>query len=441
MSNFLLLLLAFALVLLNAFFVAAEFGMVKLRNTRVAAIKEMYGLRGQILAQIHQHLDAYLSGCQLGITLASLGLGWVGEPAVAQLLEPVFHRIGNLSLEWITALSFLISFFILSFLHIVIGELMPKSLAIRQSETVSVWTAIPLYGFYWLMYPLIWLLNTCSNILLRWTRLDTTHQGENFFSSDEIRLILNASRLHGELTREETEIIQRTMDFADLRVPEVMRPLEEMVALDIEQPIAQSVQTILKHRYSRYPIYRKNENNIIGIVHVKDLFAQMAEQNQIDTLEPLVRPILKVSRLLPALDLLRKFREGMPHFALVYSGKDRCIGFITLDNLLHILIGRIKDEFHKTQDDWVVNADGTLTVKGDCSIYSLERALSTDIEIDEEEEQRIDTLMGLIIHRLHSLPKQGDRIEFKEFTAEIEKVRRSFVEIIKIYPKPPKSNE
>jgi|SRR3990167_352560 len=185
--------LALLLVLLNAFFVAAEFGMVKLRTTRVATIEKTYGLRGRILSYVHEHLDAYLSACQLGITFASLGLGWVGEPAFAHLLEPIFHFLGIASSETVKIISFFFAFSIISFLHIVMGELMPKSLAIRQSEKVSLWTAIPLYGFYWIMYPAIWFLNTCSNFFLSLARLDEIHKGEHFYSTDEIKLVLGAS--------------------------------------------------------------------------------------------------------------------------------------------------------------------------------------------------------------------------------------------------------
>lgn len=255
MINFIQVLLAFLLVLLNAFFVAAEFGMVKLRATRVEAIKDMYGLRGRILVHIHKHLDAYLSACQLGITIASLGLGWIGEPAFADLLRPFLIFIGVSSPQLITVIAFFVAFSFISFLHIVVGELMPKSLAVRQSERVSVWTALPLYGFYWLMYPAIWMLNTCSNFLLRVFKLDEVHQSEYFHSTDEIKLLLGASHLHGELTEEEFEIIEHTLDLADLKVTEVMRSNEEMVMLNISKPIQEIIEIIMKHRYSRYPVY------------------------------------------------------------------------------------------------------------------------------------------------------------------------------------------
>lgn len=439
MIDFLYILIAIALVFMNAFFVAAEFGMVKLRHTRVTVIKRTYGLRGKILANVHKHLDAYLSACQLGITLASLGLGWIGEPAFAHLITPVLHLLNISSPELIRFIAFFIAFTLISFLHIVVGELMPKSLAIRQSEKVSIWTAMPLYGFYWIMYPAIWILNTCSNWLLKMTGLDKFHRGEHFYSTDEIKLILNTSHLHGELTKDEAEILEHTIDFADLKVTEVMRPYEEMIKLNIKTPIEEALKIAAENRYSRYPVTDANNKEIIGIIHVKDLFAALYQKQLIKNLKPFLRPILKVSQRLPALDLLRKFREGRPHFALVYKG-DLLLGFVTLDNLLHILIGRIKDEFHLTQDDWVANPDGSLLVRGDCPLYSLERALDQDIDVSDQEPEP-ETLTGYILNKLGRLPNEGERISFKQFKAIILKMRGSRIMKIKIIPKPKPKEE
>ena len=434
MHNLLLIFLAIILVLLNAFFVAAEFSMVKLRTTRVQAIKESYGLRGYILEQVHQQLDAYLSACQLGITLASLGLGWIGEPAFAHLLEPIFSALGIVSPHIIAVSAFLVAFFIISFLHIVIGELMPKSLAIRQAEFISIWTAVPLYGFYWVMYPAIWVLNSCSNFFLSKIGLDVSHQHEGFYSSDELKLILSGSHLHGELEKDQRDILEHTMDLAELNVTEVMRPADEMIVLNKNDPFELISNKILHNRYSRYPVYDSNAGAIVGVIHVKDLFADLLIKREIEDLEPYIRPVLKVSHKLPAMDLLRKFRDGMPHFALIYKSNTVLLGFVTLDNLLHVLIGRIKDEFHKTHDDWVKNVDGSFTTKGECSIYSLERALDCDITVNPDERE-LNTLYGLIITRHGKLPKEGELIPFIEFDALIEKVQDSSVTRIKIIPK------
>lgn len=416
MTNFVLIILALLLVLLNAFFVAAEFGMVKLRNTRISIIKKSHGLQGRILFYIHEHLDAYLSACQLGITFASLGLGWVGEPAFAHLLKSVFSAVGINSVEAIKIIAFFFAFSLISFLHIVVGELMPKSLAIRQSETVSLWTAIPLYVFYWMMYPAIWFLNFCSNFFLKVVGLDKVHPGEHFYSTDEIKLVLGASHLHGELTREEFNMLEHTLEFADLRVTEVMRPYSEMVTLDISQSTDLIMKTIMETRYSRYPIYDPNKKEIIGIMHIKDLFSAMYRLGKIEDIRDLIRPILKVHSRLPALDVLRKLREGMPHFALIYSKPENYIGFVTLDNLLHVLVGRIKDEFHKTREDWVINSDGTIAAKGSCTLYSLEQALDQDIDIEDES---IETLGGLIMKRLGRPATVGDEIHFDLFSVKV----------------------
>ncbi|HXH54784.1 MAG TPA: hemolysin family protein [Gammaproteobacteria bacterium] len=427
------ILIACLLLFVNAFFVAAEFGMVKLRQTQVNRIQEMYGIRGRVLFKIHGQLDSYLSACQLGITLSSLGLGWVGEPAFAYLFDPLLQLIGIISPQAIKIIAFSMAFSFLSFLHIVIGELMPKSLAIRQPESVSLWTSLPLYGFYWLMFPAIWLLNNCSNFMLNITGLGSTHHTQHFYSTEEIKLILTASHLHGELTQEETKIIKHTLDFADLSVTEIMRPKEEIIMLYTNEPVSQLLQKIIKYRYSRYPVYDDAKDEVIGIIHIKDFFFALYQNQELIDLKALARPILKVSYRLPTLNLLRKFRTGTSHFALVYRKKEILTGFVTLDNLLHIILGRIKDEFHKTMVDWRENPDGTLTIKGDCSIYSLERALDQDIEFTEDE--KVNTITGLIFNKLHAFPKEGDRIEFEGFDAVIEKNQGAKIVTIRIYPK------
>jgi CBS domain containing-hemolysin-like protein len=430
MINFVYILIAFALVFFNAFFVASEFAMVKLRHTRLNIIEEKYGLKGKILARIHNNLDAYLSACQLGITLASLGLGWIGEPAFAMLLKPSFKLLGISSESTIELLSFFMGFSIISFLHIIIGELMPKSIAIRQSEAISLWTALPLYLFYWAMFPAIWLLSTCSNHLLKITRLNRSAKGEHFYSTDEIKLILSSSFLHGELTKDESEMLEHTLDLADLTVTAVMRPIEEMISLDLTQPIQQSLQIVIETRYSRYPVI-DSAKNIVGMVHIKDLLEKLYHQKNIISLQDLIRPTLKLSWHLPATELLQQFREGTSHFAVIYRGPETPIGFVTLDNLLHILVGRIKDEFHRTKDDWVSLSAQEYLFKGNSSLYMVERAL--DIHIFPEDPAT--TLGGLILNKLGGVPTLHQEIEFDEFVAKIEKMRGPKILSVKVTKK------
>ncbi len=434
LNNLFLLLLAFLLVLLNAFFVAAEFGMVKLRRTRVMAIKQTHGFKGKILAQVHKHLEAYLSACQLGITLASLGLGWLGEPAFSYLLQPLFKLMGIHSQEMVVLISFFCGFIIISFLHIVIGELVPKSLAIRQSERISLWTAVPLYFFYWAMYPAIWFLNSCANFVLRLARLDQVHKGEHSYSPEEIKLILSSCHTHAEFTQQEIDILNHSIEFFDLKVSEVMRSADEMIALDGEKSIHDSLEIILTQRYSRYPIFIENEPKaIVGIIHIKDILFSLSQKNGEKKLKEIMRPILKVFANLYAIDLLNKLQEGMPHFALVCNHDGMAIGFLTLDNLFQVLVGRVRDEFHKIEEPWTIAPDGGYLMKGNSSLYILERALNIEIE-QNEEEKTSDTIFGLIITLLGRLPSEGERIEFPQFTVVVNKMIGHKVTEVLVYP-------
>src|SRR5690554_3454830 len=270
-NNLFLIVFALLLVLLNGFFVAAEFGLVKLRPTRVRAIAKSLGWRGRMLAKVHVQLDAYLSACQLGITLASLGLGWVGEPAFAAILEPFLMHIGITNPKLIHGIAFFIAFFTISYLHIVIGELVPKSMAIRTSERVALWTAAPLYGFYWLMYPAIWLLNKSANQVLSYFRLQSGDGHDNHYSSEELKLILRSSSPSEKFSRAEWRILAQAIDFRELNVSDLMRPFHEAISLYEDDTPEENLERIAQHRYSRYPLVDK-DGKIAGIIHIKDVF-------------------------------------------------------------------------------------------------------------------------------------------------------------------------
>lgn len=430
MHNLFYIFLALLLVLLNGFFVAAEFAMVKLRQTRVLTIRENYGFRGQLLSKIHAHLDAYLSACQLGITLASLGLGWIGEPAFAELLHPLLAMLNITSPALIKGIAFAVAFFFISFLHIVLGELAPKSLAIRRPETISLWSAPLLYCFYWGMYPLIWILNSSANLLLKAMGANTTHEMENSYTAEELKLIFDASHAQGQLHKDEMEILEHALDLADLNAADVMRPADEMILLNIDDPLDINLNKIIAHHYSRYPVYKDEPNNLIGIVHVKDLFAKLQQQKNLSDLNKHLRPLLNVPRDMPATELFQQFRLGFSHFATVHNDSGLLIGFVTLDNILGSLFGHIQDEFNKTQDDWVKTKDGAYLMKGNLPLYALEKALDIDIDTDS-----IDTISGLILAKLERLPKPFERVSFEQFDIEVRKMKGPKILLVKVYPK------
>jgi CBS domain containing-hemolysin-like protein len=431
---------ALLLVALNGFFVAAEFGLVKLRQTRVRTLVAKHGMRGRLLAKVHGRLDAYLSACQLGITLASLGLGWIGEPAFAQLLTPVFRVLGIESPELIHGISLFFAFSCISFLHIVVGELAPKTIAIRQAEKISLWVAMPLYGFYWAMYPAIWLLNTSANTVLRIAGLTADHGGDSHYSNEELKLILRGRRdgAAGSIaaatavySQEEWNTFAHSLDFSRLTVSDLMRPAYEMVGLRRDLPLRENMQIVARHRFSRYPLFEDAAGErIAGMIHLKDVLLARHAGSTLDDLSKYVRPVQYVKPNMPALELFRRFRKGAPHLALVGHKGEKPIGFLTLDNLLGALVGQIHDEFRQGDADWTRMDDGTLMGKGSLPVVSLERALGIDID-----EGRAESVGGLVIQALNDLPAEGQRVSFDCFDIVVKKMKGPRIVLVRVYPK------
>ncbi len=427
----LLLFSAILLVFLNGFFVAAEFSLVKLRATRVRTMVKVYGLPGKILGRVHSRLDAYLSACQLGITLASLGLGWVGEPAFSRIVEPVLTFFGVDSPALLHAASLTISFSVISFLHIVVGELAPKSLAIRLSDKVGLWTSVPLYVFYWIMYPGIWVLNASANLILKWLGLSGSGEHEAHYSAEELKLILRTSRASDVFTQDEWAVLAHTLDFGDLTVADLMRPFHEAVSLSADASHADNLQRIAHQRFSRYP-WLDEDGNVKGLLHVKDLLPALVDGQGVGELREYLRPALLISPDMKAVELMRRFRTGAPHFATVGIKGQAPLGFITLDNLLGALVGEIRDEFRQSHQEWIRQDDGTLLGKGSLPIFSLERALGVEIVNDE-----VDSVGGLVMWKLGSVPREGDRVKFERFDVVVKKMKGPRIVLVRVHPHDP----
>ena len=436
MQNVLLVVLALLLVALNGFFVAAEFGIVTLRKTRVRAIAKTGGLRGRILYKVHSQLDAYLSACQLGITLASLGLGWVGEPAFAKLLEPVFSLLAITSAQIIHGVSFVVAFSVISFLHIVVGELAPKSLAIRVPEAVGLWSAVPLYGFYWTMYPAIWLLNESANLVLRIAGLSGVGSHETHYSNDELKLILrtNTGTPGERFTHDERHILAQSLEFAQHTVADLMRPINEVSALYASRSLEQNLDTMRRNRFSRYPYFDEDGEEVLGVIHLKDLFFAEQSGKDVDDLTEYLRPVELISARTPAIELFRRFRGGAPHFALIGEKGKRPVGFITLDNLLGAIVGEIRDEFRLNENDWLPQGDGTYIGKASLPIVSLERVLGIDIDNEAMGLDEVESVGGLLMAKLGDIPKQGQRIEFPKFDVVVKKTNGPRILLVKVIP-------
>ena len=419
----------FALVLANGFFVAAEFAIVKLRQTRVEAIEAEAGWRGVVLGRVHGHLDAYLSACQLGITLSSLGLGWIGEPAFADLLEPMLSGLGIVDPEVVSGIAFFVAFLTISYLHIVIGELAPKSMAIRMSERVALWTAAPLYAFYWLMYPLIWGLNHSAFWVLRQLKLDVPAHGEGGYSVDEIKLILRSTHVDSAMASDEWRVLAQALDFGDAEAADLMRPFKEAVVLSRALSVQENLARITTHRFSRYP-YLDAEGRVVGVVHLKDLFLTQQGALRPESIEAAVRPPLLVAPDLPASELFRRFRLEGQHMAIIGYAGHRPTGMLTFDDVLSALVGGIRDEFRRSRTDWTRLEDGSVIAMGTLPIFTLEQFLGIDIDA-----QDVRTVGGLIMQKLETLPEAGQRIEFESFDVVVEKMEGARMTQIHVYPK------
>jgi CBS domain containing-hemolysin-like protein len=429
-ADFGMILFALILVLLNGFFVAAEFAMVKLRSTRVEAIADKNGWRGHILRTVHSQLDAYLSACQLGITLASLGLGWVGEPAFAHILEPLLDAVGVQSAEVIKGVSFFAAFFVISYLHIVVGELAPKSWAIRKPELLSLWTAVPLYLFYWTMYPAIYLLNASANTILRFAgQGEPGPHHEHHYNRDELKLILHSSRA-SDPSDQDMRVLASAVEMGELEVVDWANSREDLIYLNSTAKLEEVFSLFRRHKYSRFPVYDEETANFIGLLHIKDLLLQLSVLEMLPSkfnLTELLHPLERVTRHMQLSSLLEQFRKGGAHFALVEEADGKVIGFLTMEDVLEALVGDIQDEHHKAERGILAYQPGKLLVRGDTPLFKVERLLGIDLDHVEAE-----TLAGLVYETLKRVPEEEEVLEVEGLRIIIKKMKGPKIILAKV---------
>jgi CBS domain containing-hemolysin-like protein len=429
-NSLLLTLVGLLLVLLNGFFVAAEFAIVKLRRTQAEELARTHGLRGRVLRTVRTHLDAYLSACQLGITLASLGLGWIGEPAFARLIEPLLGFAGITDPKVVHSIAFACAFALISFLHIVIGELAPKSVAIRRAETVSLNTAVPLYVFYWVMYPFIHVLNGAANVILRGLGVELASEGDEAHSVDELRTVLRASHRHGELGATETQILTRGLDLGELVVGDVMRPLAELVWIGLDATIDEVLAEVRSSRFTRYPVRDPQTQQFVGLLHIKDLLTASVRLRDIRDLHPFLRTLPHVDEHEELESVLIAFRRGDPHFAIVTGTRGTEIGYLTFEHVVEVLFGSVEDEFARTSIAWQRADDGSLTGAGSLSLLSLEEVLGVLVpEVDA------NSVGGLLIETLGRIPASGERIAFPAFEIEVLSMDGPRIDTVRVSPR------
>jgi len=417
------LLVGLVLVLLNGFFVAAEFALAKVRPTQLASVADPEGKRARLASHMVSHLDAYLSATQLGITLASIALGWVGEPAFAWLLEPLVKMIPNASPALVHSISLTAAFTTVSVLHIVFGELVPKSVAIRLPAGTTLWTSIPLYGFYWIMFPAIWVLNHTANAILRLFGIRPVGEHEMSHSEEELRLLL-ASGHAAALAEAKRDLLANVFELSERVTRQVMVPRADVVFLSTDRPLEENLRVARESGHTRFPLCDGDLDRVVGLVHIKDLFRASSIPG--DLLQ-IARPIKFVPETTPLDLLLARMRGEQLHLAAVLDEYGGVPGIVTLENVIEEIVGPIQDEFDAEKPELQSLGEGLYQVSGAMLIVDLEDELK--LEISDRDE---DTIAGVVLSELGRRPRVGDRAVVGPLRLDVLEVQGNRIRSLRI---------
>tara|TARA_R110000868_G_scaffold100722_6_gene277135 strand:- start:15948 stop:17249 length:1302 start_codon:yes stop_codon:yes gene_type:complete len=413
----------------NAFFVAAEFALVKASGFRIDNLATAGRFGAKLTAVIHRKLEAYLAACQLGITMASLGLGWVGEPTVAAMLEPVLEPFG-ITGKLLHTVSFIVGFIVFSSLHIVIGEQVPKTYAIRKPEPVSLALAYPLYGFYILLFPLNWLLNKASGGILRLMGIAEASHAE-VLTGQEIRSLVSTSAEHGEMTSEHADLIHNIFSFDERHVERVMISRMECHVLRLDASPEENIEIVRNTRHSRFPVINGGFDNLVGVVIIKDLFDAMlsGKKDPWSDLKSYCREPMVVPETMPVGGLFETMRSERAHMACVIDEYGAFSGLVTLEDLLEEIVGEIADETDTDETEFVIVEEGDHWVADGLAAFS-DIARMTGFVVDDEVDA--NTLSGLFMVRLGRVPEVGDETIEGEFRFTVQELKDRRVARVKI---------
>ncbi len=421
------ILLTFFLVALNGFFVAAEFAIVKVRYSQI----ELRAQKGNKLAGIAKgiltHMDAYLSATQLGITLASLGLGWIGEPVVSKILIASFHGLGlEVSDEMSHQIALPVAFAIITVLHIVFGELAPKSIAIRKPEETTLAVSIPMRVFFLLFRPFIWVLNGFSNFILRLIGIVPVDEHEAH-SADELRLLVKQSQKSGAIKDDNYQIIQNAFDFSELTAQQVMVPRKNIFALSIETPKDEILREVIENSYSRIPVYEDDIDNVLGIVFAKDIL-QANIQNPDWQLRDLLRPVQYVYNSAKLNRVLKDFQTKHIHLGLVIDEYGGTEGMISMEDILEELVGEIQDEHDDETAPVTKNEDGSFNISGIAPLHDVNNFLPVPFP----ENRQYNTFNGLVLNRLGRIPPGNETFIFEKYEVTVVARKQNILTQLKV---------
>ncbi len=392
-------------LLMNAFFVVAEFSLVRIRKSQVEIMTEEGRSGAKYAKLVADNVNAYLSACQLGITLASLALGWLGEPAVSELIHPLLALMG-LPDAVISGIAVAIGFVIITALHIVVGELIPKSLAIFSTERYALFTSGPLVWFYRITYPIMWLFNTITNGVMKLLGHDVANEHE-VYTDEEIRLLIDESTESGLIDPEQNEYVDNIFDLGDKDAEAIMTPRTDIVCVDLEDSLGENLSVVTQYKYTRYPVCRGNKDRIVGFVHVKDIYT-MPAGSTMDDLH--IRTIEAVPESVPIAKLLQTLQAKRTKIAIVIDEHGGTAGIVTMSDIMEQIVGRIDDEYqHGAISDVVMLDDASYLLDGSMPIDDVEDLIG----FTPAEAGECETAGGLLLALFDRIPEEGD-------TAEVE---------------------
>ena len=423
------LLITLLLVLVNAFFVAAEFAIVKVRASQIELLVQSGSRTAKMGQYLISHLDASLSTIQLGITLASLGLGWIGEPIVAKLILEIMHLVGlEADPDLAHSIALPVAFILLTFLLIVFGELAPKALAIQHSQSTTLAVAFPLWFFYRIFSPAIVALNWTANQVLRLFGLRPAGEAEHYHSGEELRFLLEQGREGGTIEQEEHELIENVFEFGETTVREIMVPRTTIAAIEVTSSRSDLVNLLVEGGYSRIPVYEDSLDNIIGVVHAKDLITLM-EHRDLIILRDLLRPAFFVPETKPIDDLLREFQRRKVHIAMVVDEFGSTAGLVTMEDILEELVGEIQDEHDSENHDIEKVSNQTYIINAALSIADVNDHID---EFELPEGSDYTSVGGFINKWLGRIPEVNEMFEYDTLRMTVLKTDNHHVTQVKI---------
>lgn len=416
------------LIALTAFFVAAEFAIVKVRSSRIDYLIAEGSNRATSVKTVITNLDEYLSACQLGITVTALGIGWFGKPALKQMFDTLFLNL-NISTQLADIFAVILVFLFITFLHVVIGELAPKTFAIQKAEQVSLFVAKPLIFFYRIAFPFIWVLNGSARIITKLLGLKPPKGHDEVHSEEELRLLVSESYKNGEINQSEYKYVNKIFEFDDRIAKEIMVPRTEMHIISKEMPAEEALQKMSQEKYTRYPVVDGDKDHVIGFVNFKDLFTDFIQHNAVSNkkVEQYIRPIILVIDSIPIHDLFLKMQKERTHIAILIDEYGGTSGLVTVEDILEEIVGDIQDEFDTDEQPEIQQVSETKTIlEGKVLVSEVNTLLGLTID-----DNGVDTIGGWILTKNIEIAEE-DFIEIENYKFCVKELDGHYIKRLEV---------